>query len=193
MSDRLLQPWVDKTAVLKKYQTVSLQRVLLISSRRCRPEALGDIRECAEGSLHQFVTNGQSTKITCSYHQVYSTTEKYQVIMGSALSKQEWRPFDLDSESPYDLRNYIGRIAHFYTILDPRTLLIDSQQLQASKDALARFQANPSIVNDHATNRMLWRSKLNLMAVLHPDTKDPIFWAFRFSAFPVINIPVSTQ
>ena len=112
--------------------------------------------------------------------------------MGSTLSKNEWRPFDPDSESPYDMNHYIGRIAHFYTILDPRTLLLSHKQLQSSKEVLSRFQANPSIVNDPATNRLLWRSKLNLSAVMHPDTKDPIFWAFRFSAFPVINIPVWT-
>lgn len=113
--------------------------------------------------------------------------------MGSTLSSPEWRAFDFESESPYDLKHYVGRIAHFYTILDPRTLLISKEQLQSSKEILSRFQSNPSIVNDPATNRLLWRSKLDLGAVLHPDTKEPIFWAFRFSAFPVLNIPVSNS
>ena len=41
-------------------------------------------------------------------------------------------------------------------------------------------------------NKNLWESKLMKQSIIHPDTNKPIFWAFRFSAFPVLNIPITT-
>ena len=108
-------------------------------------------------------------------------------------------PFDPHAASPYNLESYIGRAAHFYKILNPRTLLISSSQLSKSLNALENFKKNPSILYNPETceidknlNKKLWESKLMKQSIVHPDTNRPIFWAFRFSAFPVINIPLTT-
>ncbi len=111
-----------------------------------------------------------------------------------------WAQFDPDSASPYDLTSYPGRIAHFYTILDPRTLLINRKQLNESLDTLNKFKQEPSLFTNPQTgeidtkmNQKLWQSKLMKQSVIHPDTNESIFWAFRFSAFPVLNIPITTM
>eukprot|EP01084_Bolivina_argentea_P060011 109630_1 len=110
-----------------------------------------------------------------------------------------WAQFDPDEPSPYNLTTYKGRIAHFYTILDPRTLLINKNQLNESLDMLNKYKQNSSILFNSKTgeiddkiNKKLWESKLIKQSIIHPDTNSPIFWAFRFSAFPVLNIPITT-
>ena len=114
-----------------------------------------------------------------------------------SIFPSDWPVFDPNEPSPYNLSTYKGRIAHFYTILDPRTLLIDTKQLNQALDRLDKYKQNPSILYSNNTineklNKQLWESKLTKQSIIHPDTDKPIFWAFRFSAFPVLNIPITT-
>lgn len=120
--------------------------------------------------------------------------------ISEAIFPSDWAKFHPDEPSPYNLETYPGRIAHFYTILDPRTLLTNNKQLQESLNTLKQYKENPSILYKSPTsneinkemNKKLWESKLMKQSIIHPDEQKPIFWAFRFSAFPVINIPITT-
>lgn len=120
-------------------------------------------------------------------------------IWKNLFSSSSWPKFDSNEASPYNLETYIGRVAHFYKILNPRTLLISDSQLKESLNALESYRTNPSMLCnpksgeiDQKMNKMLWESKLMKQSIVHPDTNKAIFWAFRFSAFPVINIPLTT-
>eukprot|EP01084_Bolivina_argentea_P197755 338826_1 len=116
-----------------------------------------------------------------------------------SIFPSNWAPFDPHEPSPDNTTTYKGRIAHFYTILDPRTLLISKKQLTESLNTLNKYKHSPAILFkkngslDETMNKRLWTAKLHKESIIHPDTNEPIFWAFRFSAFPVLNIPITTM
>jgi len=120
-------------------------------------------------------------------------------LISRAIFPAEWKPYHPYEPSPYKLDTYRGRVAHFYKILDPRTLFIDQKQLQHAAAILDKFTNDPSVLYDKNTKKMkqrvnaeLWNARLMRDSVLHPDTQQPIFWAFRFSAFPALNVPITT-
>ena len=129
-------------------------------------------------------------------------------------SQDIWNaPFNIEAESPYNLDNYPGRAGHFYSILDPRTLLVSSAEIHHCVDILKNYkiyqkrsksnQSNKSLsiqgpnninininLSKQPTNSDLWNAKRIVSSAIHPDTGNIIPWYFRFSAFSVLNIPM---
>jgi len=95
-------------------------------------------------------------------------------------------------ESRYDQDNYWGRVIHFFNVTDPRTLLVTNKTLQGAITLLDEYKAekdeqvlktNPK----YDTNKIYYAMKLKQSSI-HPDTKEPIFPAFRMSAFVPMNL-----
>eukprot|EP00043_Microstomoeca_roanoka_P008436 m.81211 g.81211 ORF g.81211 m.81211 type:complete len:227 (-) comp14239_c0_seq2:1581-2261(-) len=98
-------------------------------------------------------------------------------------------PFSLTAASRFDLSQYSGRVQHFFNITDPRTLFYSNDKILSAKALLDAYKQGtlPPNVND----QILWDARKTCDSSLHPDTGNPIFPLFRFSAFAPANIPIA--
>ena len=89
-------------------------------------------------------------------------------------------PFSLESDR-FDQHTFVGRVMHFYHMIDPRMLLVTSDQLMKAQTLLARFRAEGITQDtDHAE---LWEARKKLDAVVHPQLNTVIPAPFRLSGF----------
>lgn len=117
--------------------------------------------------------------------------------MGADMSKtldelqkaQEVPPFRADGPR-YDMSSFIGRTLHFYSVNDPRTLLNTTRDVRDAEKLLSLYRAGDAPLG--TTDDDLWRARRVLESSLHPDTGEPIFPLFRFSAFVPVNMIVVT-
>lgn len=102
---------------------------------------------------------------------------------------QEVPAFSRD-EPRYDMTTFTGRMLHFYSMNDPRTLLFTDAEAKAAERLLQLHEKGE--VPDGTTDADLWHARRVLESALHPDTGEPIFPLFRFSAFVPVNMVIVT-
>ncbi|GFO14752.1 sideroflexin [Plakobranchus ocellatus] len=92
----------------------------------------------------------------------------------------EYPPFQLNKPR-FDQSSFNGRLRHFLDIIDPRTLLTTSKQLEDAVSLLHDYKNGH--VADGITSKQLWEAQKIKQAILHPDTGEKIFMPFRMSGF----------
>ena len=102
---------------------------------------------------------------------------------------KEVPPFSKDGPR-YDMSTFIGRTLHFYSVNDPRTLLDSEEDMRNAKELLRLHEKGE--VPPGTTDEQLWKARRVLEASLHPDTGEPIYPLFRFSAFVPVNMVLVT-
>lgn len=114
--------------------------------------------------------------------------------MGADFSRavtdaQEVPPFRRDGPR-YDMSTFVGRMLHFYSVNDPRTLLFTDEETKSAERLLKQHEAGE--VPEGTTDADRWHARRVLESALHPDTGEPIFPLFRFSAFVPVNMVIVT-
>ncbi|RUS76439.1 hypothetical protein EGW08_015808 [Elysia chlorotica] len=89
-------------------------------------------------------------------------------------------PFQLNKPR-FDQGSFNGRLRHFMEVIDPRTLLTTSKQLEDAIRLLDKYKQGN--VPDGTTDKQLWESQKIKQAIIHPDTGEKIFMPFRMSGF----------
>lgn len=90
----------------------------------------------------------------------------------------------------YDQSSYLGRVRHFYSITDPRTLFVGDEQLRKAQSLLKDFKENGA--REGVSDDELWEARRVVESVVHPNSGEPITTPFRFSAFAPVNIAIVT-
>jgi len=94
---------------------------------------------------------------------------------------------DFLSRPRYSQAVYTGRVRHFFSVIDPRTLLCSKQQINDAVDLLQRYKNGQ---REGVTQEQIWNARKIKDACVHPDTGEIIFAPVRFSAFVPTNIPL---
>ncbi|CAM9426992.1 unnamed protein product [Ectocarpus fasciculatus] len=102
---------------------------------------------------------------------------------------QEVPPFRREGPR-YDMSTFVGRTLHFYSVNDPRTLLFTDEDAKSAERLLKL--ADIGEAPEGTTDADLWHARRVLESALHPDTGEPIFPLFRFSAFVPVNMVIVT-
>ncbi|BFY97893.1 hypothetical protein BsWGS_00933 [Bradybaena similaris] len=89
-------------------------------------------------------------------------------------------PFQLN-QSRFDQSTFRGRLRHFLDVIDPRTLLTSSKQLDDAVKLLADYKNGT--LPPGVTDEQLWKAQKIKQAIIHPDTGETIFMPFRMSGF----------
>lgn len=92
----------------------------------------------------------------------------------------QYPPFQLNKPR-FDQSTFNGRLRHFLDVIDPRTLLTSSKQLEDAIILLDKYKSGN--VPDGVTNKQLWEAQKIKQAIIHPDTGEKIFMPFRMSGF----------
>jgi hypothetical protein len=86
---------------------------------------------------------------------------------------------------PYDTETYLGRVLYFFRLVSPINLLYNEKQIKEAQMTLKT--AKETDVDPETCREAFFIVKSNL----HPDTQQPIFLPFRYSAFVPMNIPIA--
>ncbi|GFR82787.1 sideroflexin [Elysia marginata] len=92
----------------------------------------------------------------------------------------QYPPFQLNKPR-FDQSSFNGRLRHFLDVIDPRTLLTTSQQLENAIGLLDKYKSGN--VPGGTTYKQLWEAQKIKQAIIHPDTGEKIFMPFRMSGF----------
>jgi len=87
----------------------------------------------------------------------------------------------------YDQSTYVGRMKHFISVIDPLTLLATKKDVDNSVALIERYKRGE---RRGITQEQIWQAVKIKDSVLHPDSGQPIFAPFRFSAFVPVNVPM---
>lgn len=101
--------------------------------------------------------------------------------------RERFPTFNIDQ--PWeDMSTYWGRVRYFMAITDVRKMFVPTAQLDAAAERIEQFVAGtvpPGVTEDE-----LWSARKIWQAAYHPETREKIFWAFRFSAWMPVNVVV---
>jgi len=96
---------------------------------------------------------------------------------------------NIDLSKPrYDQSTFWGRVRHFRSITDMRTLLATSETIKESQTILKKYKETGEIPDGDVER--LWKAKQVVETSLHPDTGETIPRIFRVSAFVPANIVI---
>ncbi|NP_001374961.1 sideroflexin-3 isoform 3 [Homo sapiens] len=96
-------------------------------------------------------------------------------------SKMGELPLDINIQEPrWDQSTFLGRARHFFTVTDPRNLLLSGAQLEASRNIVQNYRAG--VVTPGITEDQLWRAKYVYDSAFHPDTGEKVVLIGRMSA-----------
>lgn len=85
----------------------------------------------------------------------------------------------------FDLSTFEGRLRHFLNVLDPRTLLVPTAELERCQNIIDDWRQG--VRHDTAE---LWDCRRVLDAAVHPTLHSVIPAPFRVAAFTPVNIPI---
>ncbi|CAE7906675.1 SFXN3, partial [Symbiodinium necroappetens] len=93
-------------------------------------------------------------------------------------------------EAPkYDQSTFYGRLMGMYDYIDPRTLLLTSDDLKKSQELLQKYKEagkKPEGVSDAD----MWQARKNVEVSIHPVTGEELLKVGRMSAFVPMNVPL---